>query len=236
MDRRGDGRFCSPWSRKNSSITTQASLRRRESSETSNAISKKATGRTSSSSADCGIGCTSSTTHASKKLSKGAESTNSYTSYSVFTDTPFTGFTLDWEPLFKQDVMVLANVGNRWHRAGVKIKPKWYSNGWSGALVVSAGCHARPEADNMERGWSDMAVELNMPFEIRKCEAGGQFGKIDPSLKIDDASWKSNPPTVLSSHGETQDRGDGARRGKNGEPLVGGSTARDAWWCSPVPY
>ena len=95
---------------------------------------------------------------------------STYTSYSQQTGTVLKGMKWDWPSLWKQNLIVLANVESKGLNYGqVLMLAEWVKNG--GALVILGGNVTLGQDDNMTRGWPLLLpVELNGPWEIRKCE------------------------------------------------------------------
>jgi len=127
-----------------------------------------------------------------QRLPDPVEVINAYFSYNFQSGGQFVGFQLDWESLYTQNVMVMADI-----RAGaidmgqVRMIQRWVADG--GALVVLGGLMTLGQGNSMPRGWPSMLpVELNMPYEIRECKPAVQFGRPAPSLSLGaDASGKA---------------------------------------------
>jgi uncharacterized membrane protein len=136
---------------------------------------------------------------AAERLPQGTKISNAYSGYSQNSDTRLTGFNLDWASIYKQDVMVLANVETRGITLGqVKIIQKWVQDG--GSLIVLGGLMTLGQNGNMERGWPELLpVELNGPFEVRRAAAPIEFAIPAKALGVDIQKWQS-PPQVFFRH------------------------------------
>jgi hypothetical protein len=89
---------------------------------------------------------------------------SAYTSYSQTSDTTFRGLNFDWSPLYKQDVVVLADVETRGLPFGkVKMLQQWVRDG--GGLVILGGLLTLGLNCNLERGWPVLLpILLNGPY------------------------------------------------------------------------
>lgn len=156
------------------------------------------------------------------RLGEGAKSGSAYTMYNQFIDTIFTGFDFDWKPLFAQDVIVLTNAEMRGLPYGkVKMLQQWVRDG--GGLVILGGLMTLGQNNNMGHGWPDMLpVQLQMPFEVRKCAAPLAFGVPSKELGVKVDKWQ-NPPLVMYRHMVKAKPGATILiPGTNGEPLLVG--------------
>ena len=94
---------------------------------------------------------------------------NAYTAYTDQSGTLIKGMKWDWQSLWKQNIIVLANVETKGMNYGqVLMLAEWVKNG--GALIILGGNVTLGQDENMAHGWPlFLPVELNGPWEIRKC-------------------------------------------------------------------
>jgi len=106
----------------------------------------------------------------------GAKRTDAYTSYHRQKGTTLQGYTWDWQPLWDQDVIVLADVETKGMNYGqVMMLSEWVKDG--GGLLILGGPLTLGQDDNMKRAWPlVLPVELQGPWEIRKCEPPVRMG------------------------------------------------------------
>ncbi|MDO9542637.1 MAG: LamG-like jellyroll fold domain-containing protein [Kiritimatiellia bacterium] len=130
---------------------------------------------------------------------------------------------VNWQPLFSNDVVVLANIeagGIGWGQA--EMFHQYVNRG--GGLVVLGGLMTLGQHDNMKRIWSDfLPVNLNGPWEVRKCSPAVPFATPPASgALLSGISW-STPPLVMYRHMVTAKAGATVfLAGSNGEPLLVG--------------
>jgi len=146
--------------------------------------------------------------------------TAAYTTYHPQHDTQLKGFTLDWEPLFAQDVVVFANVETRGLGLGqVRMIGEWVRQG--GTLLILGGLVTLGQNWNMARGWDALLpVRLSMPWEIRRCDPPVRIAAPKAGAPLAGIAW-DRPPLVLYRH--TVDPAEGAEillTGVGGEPLL----------------
>jgi len=149
---------------------------------------------------------------------------NTYTTFHQQQDTQLSGFKLDWQPLFTQDVVVLANVETRGLGLGqVRMIGEFVQQG--GSLVILGGLTTLGQSGNMQRGWGEfLPVELNVPWEIRKCEPAVKFTSPTKDSPLADVKWDM-PPTVFYRHVVKAKPGATVLLcGDHGEPLLVGTT------------
>jgi hypothetical protein len=149
---------------------------------------------------------------------------SAYTTFHQQQDTQLSGFKLDWQPLFTQDVIVLANVETRGLGLGqVRMIGEFVRQG--GGLVILGGLTTLGQAGNMQRGWGEfLPVELNIPWEIRKCEPPVTFALPAKDSPLADVKWEI-PPTVFYRHVVKAKPGATVLlAGDHGEPLLVGAT------------
>lgn len=152
----------------------------------------------------------------------GAVPTTAYTSFGHQAQARVLGFDWTWESLYGQDVAVLANFQTRGFALGLeRMLQQRVADG--GGLVVLGGLYTLGQARAMQFGWPEMLpVELNMPFEIRKCETPVVLGQPDPALGLGAISWP-RPAVVNYRHMVTPKPGAQVLlAGANGEPLLVG--------------
>jgi len=99
-----------------------------------------------------------------------AKQSDTYTSYHPQQGTRLQGYDWDWQPIWQQDVIVLADVETKGLNYGqVLLLSEWVKDG--GGLLILGGPVTLGQDDNMKRAWPLLLpVELNGPWEIRKCE------------------------------------------------------------------
>ncbi len=151
-----------------------------------------------------------------------AVSTTAYTSYGHQAQARILGFEWDWEPIYGQDVAVLANFETRGFAMGLeRMLQERVEDG--GGLVVLGGLHTLGQGSAMQYGWPEMLpVELNGPFEIRKCETPMALGQPDPELGVGKIAWPQ-PAVVNYRHMVTPKPGAKVLlAGSKGEPLLVG--------------
>lgn len=137
--------------------------------------------------------------------SVGGTRTDTYTSYHQQQGTTLQGYKWDWQPLWNQDVIVLADVETKGLNYGqVLMLSDWVKDG--GGLLILGGPVTLGQDDNMKRAWPLMLpVELSGPWEIRQCE---------PPAKTDAG-------VVLYRHMVKPKAGaEVALKGSRGEPLL----------------
>jgi len=148
---------------------------------------------------------------------------NAYTTFHQQQDTQLSGFKLDWQPLFTQDVVVLANVETRGLGLGqVRMIGEFVRQG--GGLVILGGLTTLGQSGNMQRGWGEfLPVELNGPWEIRKCDPAVKFASPAKDSPLADVKWDV-PPTVFYRHVVKAKAGATVLlAGDHGEPLLAGT-------------
>jgi uncharacterized membrane protein len=149
---------------------------------------------------------------------------SAYTTFHQQQDTQLSGFKLDWQPLFTQDVVVLANVETRGLGLGqVRMIGEFVQQG--GGLVILGGLTTLGQSGNMQRGWGEfLPVELNGPWEIRKCEPAVEFASPAKDSPLADVKWDT-PPTVFYRHiVKAKSAATVLLAGDHGEPLLVGTT------------
>ena len=157
-----------------------------------------------------------------EKLGGEVNAASAYTTYHPQHDTQLKGFDLDWEPLFGQDVVVLANIETRGLGLGqVRMMAEWVRQG--GGLVILGGLVTLGQNWNMQRGWDQMLpVRLKMPWEIRRCDPPVRFAKPGENSSLSGATW-ARPPVVPYRHMvEAKAGSELLLAGANGEPLLVG--------------
>ncbi len=156
-----------------------------------------------------------------------AVATTAYTSYGFQPQAQILGFTWDWEHIYGQDVAVLANFQTRGFALGLqRMLQKRVADG--GGLVVLGGLYTLGQGRAMQYGWPEMLpVELNMPFEIRKCDLPVVLGQPDRALGLGRIAWP-RPAVVNYRHLVKPKAGTTVLlAGSKGEPLlVGGQYGR----------
>ncbi len=149
---------------------------------------------------------------------------SAYTTFHQQQDTQLSGFKLDWQPLFTQDVVVLANIETRGLGLGqVRMIGEFLRQG--GGLVILGGLTTLGQSGNMQRGWGEfLPVELNGPWEIRKCEPAVTFASPAKDSPLANVKW-DKPPTVFYRHVVKAKPGATVLLvGDHGEPLLVGAT------------
>ena len=149
---------------------------------------------------------------------------SAYTTYHPQHDTRLSGFDLNWQPLYSQDVVVLANVETRGLGLGqVRMLEQWVKDG--GRLVILGGLMTLGQSFNMERGWPDfLPVELNMPWEIRACTPPVTFAPPRPGTPLAGVTWE-RPPALFFRHVvRARPSATILLSGNNGEPLLVGQS------------
>ncbi|HZO86969.1 MAG TPA: hypothetical protein VFB38_01420 [Chthonomonadaceae bacterium] len=147
-------------------------------------------------------------------LLPGAKLTDAYTSYHPQQGTNLRGYKWSWEDLWKQDLIVLANVEAKGLNYGqILMLSEWVKDG--GGLVILGGNVTLGQDDNMKRAWPlFLPVTLSGPWEIRKCE---------PPVRIAGARGQS-PEVVLYRHMVAPKPGATVlMKGVGGEPLLVGA-------------
>ncbi len=148
---------------------------------------------------------------------------NAYTTFHQQQDTQLSGFKLDWQPLFTQDVIVLANIETRGLGLGqVRMIGEFVRQG--GGLVILGGLTTLGQTGNMQRGWGEfLPVELNCPWEIRKCEPTVKFAAPAKDSPLAGVKW-DKPLTVFYRHVVKAKAGATVLlAGDHGEPLLAGT-------------
>ena len=147
---------------------------------------------------------------------------NAYTTFHQQHGTQLSGFKLDWEPLFTQDAIVIADVETRGLGLGqVQMIGEFVKQG--GGLVGLGGLMTMGQTDNMKRGWPEfLPVELNGPWEIRRCDPTVQFaappkGSPLAGLKLDKPLSVFYRHMIKAKPGATV-----LLAGDHGEPLLVG--------------
>lgn len=156
-------------------------------------------------------------------LGEQAVVSSAYTTFHQQQDTQLSGFKLDLQPLFTQDVVVLANVETRGLGLGqVRMIGEFVRQG--GGLVILGGLTTLGQSGNMQRGWGEfLPVELNGPWEIRKCEPAVKFASPAKDSPLADVKWDV-PPTVFYRHVVKAKPGATVLLvGDHGEPLLVGT-------------
>jgi uncharacterized membrane protein len=153
-----------------------------------------------------------------------AKATTAYTTYHPQHDTQLAGYQLDWEPLFKQDAMVLANVEARGLGLGqVRMIGEWVKQG--GGLVILGGLVTLGQNWNMERGWTDLLpVELNSPWEIKTCDPPIAFAKPSVDSPFANISWESSPVVLYRHNVKAKPNTTVLLSDENGESLMIGQS------------
>lgn len=148
--------------------------------------------------------------------------TTAYTTYHPQHDTQLSGFTLDWKPIFTQDVIVLTNVEARGLGLGqVRMIEEFVKQG--GGLVIFGGLLTLGQNWNMERGWTDfLPVELNMPWEIRQCKPAVEFALPETNSLLKDVSWQKAPVVLFRHMVKPKPGAKVLLSGTKGEPLIVG--------------
>jgi uncharacterized membrane protein len=158
-----------------------------------------------------------------RKLPGKVKATSAYTTYHPQHDTQLKGFTLDWEPLFTQDVVVLANIETRGLGLGqVRMIGEFVKQG--GGVVVLGGLLTLGQNWNMERGWPEfLPIKLDMPWEIHRCSPAVTFARPAKDSPLGGAMWPQ-PPVVLYRHVVTAKAGAVVLlAGSRGDPLLVGA-------------
>ena len=147
---------------------------------------------------------------------------HTYFKYDFQAGGTFMGLDLNWQTIFRYNVLVLANVQTRGMNMGqTRMVEKWVEKG--GRLVVLGGMMTLGQGGNMQRGWPQfLPVELSLAYEIRRCRAPVRFGKPDRSLGLTPTAW-AEPTVVMYRHVVKPRRGATVLlSGTGGEPLLVG--------------
>jgi hypothetical protein len=144
----------------------------------------------------------------------GGTLTDSYVGFNPQRGTFLKGYAWEWKDLWKQQMIVLANVEAKGLNYGQTLMlAEWVKDG--GALVILGGNVTLGQDDNMTRGWPlFLPVTLAGPWEIRKCAPPVAFA----------GSNVKNPPVVLYRHQVVPKPGATVLlKGNKGEPLAVGA-------------
>jgi hypothetical protein len=141
-----------------------------------------------------------------------AQQNDAYTANNEQQGTALIGFKMDWQPLWNQDVIILADVevkGFNYGQAALMLTD-WVKNG--GGLLILGGPMTLGQDDNMARGWPLMLpVDLHGPWEIRKC---------DPPVQI--AGFPGNAAVMYRHMVTAKPDATVLLAGAGGEPLLVG--------------
>ncbi len=160
--------------------------------------------------------------HIDEALGDAANITTAYTTFHQQHDTQLSGFKLDWQPLFTQDVVVLANIETRGLALGqVRMFGEHVRQG--GGLVIFGGLLTLGQAGNMQRGWPDfLPVELNGPWEIRRCDPPVRFAKLAVDSPLAGLTWQTAPLLFYRHVVKAKPGATVLLAGDRGEPLLVG--------------
>lgn len=156
------------------------------------------------------------------KIPGPVKATSAYTTYHPQHDTQLVGYQLDWEPLFRQDVLVLANVETRGLGLGqVRMIEEWVKQG--GGLVILGGLVTLGQNWNMDRGWPEfLPVELKGPWEIRPCQPPVAFAVPPAGTPLAGVSWEAAPVVLYRHLVQPKPGVTVLLSGTHGEPLLVG--------------
>ncbi len=137
-----------------------------------------------------------------------AKQSDAYTSYHPQQGTRLQGYDWDWQPIWQQDVIVLADVETKGLNYGqVLLLSEWVKDG--GGLLILGGPVTLGQDDNMKRAWPLLLpVELSGPWELCKCEPPVKIAGMGDAAVLYRHLVKPKPGAQVTLQGE------------GGEPLL----------------
>ncbi len=138
-------------------------------------------------------------------LGENAVVNSAYTTFHQQQDTQLSGFKLDWQPLFTQDVVVLANVETRGLGLGqVRMIGEFVRQG--GGLVILGGLTTLGQAGNMQRGWAGIpAGRVERAVGDSPVRAAGAVCRASPGLAAGGRELGQAANSVLSPCSQSQE-------------------------------